>query len=171
MCVDCAHAPSLFPDSVGLYQVRGSVATLFRISSSARLGGAFQDPRGRIDGIASRPSASARSGRSRLTSHGRRVASCLLPAGCRGTPARLPGGRLGTQRLSSVVPPHVGARYSTQAYPIFAKSVRPLCVRSMSWSPSWMSEYPRKNTVCGLSLYESSTWLFRRVLFASTSST
>ena len=55
-------------------------------------------------------------------------------------PCRLPGGCLGTQRLSSVVPPHVGARYSTQAYPIFAKSVRPLCVRSMSWSPRWRSE-------------------------------
>ncbi len=74
------------------------------------------------------------------------IASCSLAGGC-----------LGTQRFSSVVPPHVGARYSTQAYPIFAKSVRPLCVRSMSWSPSWMSEYPRKKTVCGLSLYESRT--------------
>ena len=42
------------------------------------------------------------------------------------------GGCLGTQRFSSVVPPHVGARYSTQAYPIFAKTVRTLCVRSVS---------------------------------------
>jgi len=47
----------------------------------ATYGGAF---RGRIDGLASGPSASARSGRSRVTGHGREVASCFLFGGCRG---------------------------------------------------------------------------------------